>query len=106
MLNEHQYKNLPLSKAYSFDPIPKGLEEKYHDKVIGLGCQMWGEWIPTPGNMHYQVFPRIAAYSEIGWTNLKNKNFKFFKKSLKNLEERWNKKEIYYAPNEYVERKK
>ena len=101
---DYEYKNLPLSKAYSFDPIPEKLDEKYHDKIIGLGCQMWGEWIPTNGDMHYRVFPRIAAYAEIGWTAKKRKDFTFFKTALKNLQKRWTAKEIYFAPNEFVER--
>ena len=102
---DYRYKNLPLSKAYSFDPVPEKLDQKYHDKVIGLGCQMWGEWIPTDGDMHYKVFPRIAAFAEIGWTEKKNKKFSTFKKSLKNLQKRWTAKEIYFAPDEFVEKK-
>ena len=102
---DYRYKNLPLSKAYSFDPVPEKLDSKYHDKVIGLGCQMWGEWIPTNGDMHYKVFPRIAAYAEIGWTNKEQKDFVTFKKSLKNLQKRWTAKEIYFAPDEFVEKK-
>jgi len=102
---DYEYKNLPLSKAYSFDPIPEKLDEKYHHKVIGLGCQMWGEWIPTNGEMHYRVFPRIAAYAEIGWTAKKRKDFSLFKTSLKNLQKRWTAKEIYFAPNEFLEKK-
>ncbi len=37
---DYKYKNLPISKAYSFNPIPKDLDKKYHSKIIGLGCQM------------------------------------------------------------------
>lgn len=103
---DYRYKNLPLSKAYSFDPMPEKLDEKYHDKVIGLGCQMWGEWIPTNGEMHYKVFPRIAAYAEVGWTEKEHKNFSSFKGSLRNLQKRWTAKGIYFAPDEYVEKKK
>jgi hexosaminidase len=102
---DYQYKNLPLSKAYSFDPIPENLDKKYHNKVIGMGCQMWGEWIPTNGEMHYKVFPRIAAYSEIAWSAKENKDFTAFKMALKNLQKRWTVKNIYFAPNNYVEKK-
>ncbi len=98
---DYKYKNLPLSKAYSFNPIPEKLDKKYHEKIIGLGCQMWGEWIPTNGEMHYKVFPRIAAYAEVGWTKNENKNFNAFKLGLKNLQKRWSSKEIYFAPNKF-----
>jgi hexosaminidase len=101
---DYTYKVLPLSKAYSFDPIPETLDPKYHDKIIGLGAQMWGEWIPTKGEMHFKVFPRIAAYAEIGWTNRENKDFNSFKSALKHLQKNWAKKGIYFADDEFVEK--
>lgn len=101
---DYNYKNLSLSKAYSFDPIPDDLEEKYHEKIIGLGCQMWGEWIPTVGEMHFHVFPRIAAYAEIGWTKKEVKDFNNFKSNLISLEKRWSEKGIFFAPNAIVEK--
>ena len=54
------------------------------------------------GDIH---FPRIAAYAEIGWTSKENKNFKSFKSALKNLQKRWQNKGIYFADNEFVEKK-
>ena len=97
---DYSYKDLPLSKAYAFDPIPSGLAPEYHDKVIGTGCQMWGEWIPTNGHMHFQTFPRIAAYAEVGWTQKENKDFNKFLAALQELKKRWAQKGIYYAPND------
>ena len=90
--------------AYAFDPIPAKLDPKYHDKVIGTGCHMWSEWVPTNGQMHFQVFPRIAAYAEVGWTEKKNKNFDNFKSALRILEKRWDQKGIYYAPDSAVKK--
>ena len=101
---DYDYNSIPLSKAYAFDPIPEKLDPKYHDKVLGTGCQMWGEWIPTNGQMHFLVFPRIAAYAEVGWTEKKNKNFDTFKTALIRLQKRWKQKGIYYAPDSTVEK--
>lgn len=101
---DYNYNSIPLSKAYSFDPVPEGLDIQYHDRVIGTGCQMWGEWIPTNGYMHFQVFPRIAAYAEVGWTEKENKDFELFKEALKNLQARWESRGIYYAPESVVEK--
>jgi hexosaminidase len=102
---DYSYKNLPLSKAYAFDPIPSGLAPEYYDNVIGMGCQMWGEWIPTNGHMHFQAFPRVAAYAEIGWTQKENKDFDDFIVALQGLKKRWTQKGIYYAPDTVVEGK-
>ena len=100
---DYDYKSIPLSKAYAFDPVPKKLSPEYHDKIIGSGCQMWGEWIPTNGHMHFQVFPRIAAYAEVGWTEIENKDFEAFKTALKKLQKHWEQEGIYYAPDSVVE---
>ena len=102
---DYTYKNLPLSRAYAFDPIPSKLAPEYHEKVIGMGCQMWGEWIPTNGHMHFQTFPRIAAYAETGWTQKENKNFDDFLVALEGLKKRWERKGIYYAPDAVVKGK-
>ncbi|PZX60487.1 hexosaminidase [Algoriphagus ratkowskyi] len=99
---DYDYGSIPLSKAYAFDPIPKNLDAKYHSKVIGTGSQMWGEWIPTNGHMHFLVFPRIAAFAEVGWTETENKNYDAFKIALKKLQKSWEKKGIYYAPDSAV----
>ncbi len=86
---DYNYDNLPLSKAYAFDPIPEGVDKKYSNKILGLGCQMWSEWIPTVQQMNNQIFPRIAAYAEIGWTTNTNKNYEVFIKSLNEYKKRW-----------------
>jgi hexosaminidase len=86
---DYNYETIPLSKAYSFDPIPEGLDEKYNDKILGLGCQMWSEWIPTVAKMEHQIFPRIAAYAEVGWTSKTNKDYEVFLKSLNLYKKRW-----------------
>jgi hexosaminidase len=89
---DYDLKKLPLDKAYSFDPIPQGLDKKQESKIVGLGCQMWGEWIPTVASMNEMVYPRIAAYAEVGWTEVANKNYDSFVKALPFFYARWAKK--------------
>jgi hexosaminidase len=99
---DYHYRGITLHSAYTFDPIPEELAEQYHDRVLGLGCQMWGEFIPTVGDMDFMVFPRIAAYAEVGWTELENKDFDLFCSSLEVLFKAWKEKGIYYAPMEWA----
>ncbi|MBT3202614.1 MAG: beta-N-acetylhexosaminidase, partial [Phycisphaerales bacterium] len=73
---DYPYGKIPLSRAYAFNPIPRGLEDKYKSKVVGLGCQMWGEWIQTVERMEFQVYPRIFAYAEAAWTQPARKDYK------------------------------
>ena len=94
---DYSYESIPLAKAYSFNPIPKGLSVELEDKVLGMGCQMWGELIPTIESMQEKTFPRIAAYAECAWTSPENKNYDVFLESLSNFLRRWEKKGIVYG---------
>ena len=93
---DYNYKSIPLEKAYAFDPIPEGLDAQYHENIYGLGCQMWSEWTPTNADIERQAFPRIAAYAEVGWTSLENKNYNSFKIALKKMQKHWDNLGINY----------
>lgn len=80
---DYDYQKLPLSTAYHFSPFPTGIDEKYRPQLLGLGCQMWSEWVPGKKELYRQVFPRIAAYAETGWTQSKNKDYERFQKAYK-----------------------
>ncbi|WMI66308.1 beta-N-acetylhexosaminidase [Aestuariibaculum sp. YM273] len=86
---DYKHKGIPLEKAYNFNPIPKDLDEKYHKNIQGLGCQMWSEWTPTNKDIERQTFPRIAAYAEVGWTTMENKDFESFKVALTEVKKGW-----------------
>ncbi|UOY04918.1 beta-N-acetylhexosaminidase [Muricauda sp. SCSIO 64092] len=83
---DYSYETIPLKRAYDFEPIPAGLKAKYHNRIKGLGCQMWGEWIPKSGYMDFMIFPRIAAYAEVRWTQRVNKDYEAFKGALSGLQ--------------------
>jgi N-acetyl-beta-hexosaminidase len=88
---DYPYEVTPLEKAYSFQPIPEGLAREKESKIVGLGCQMWGEYTPNVTRLYYQTFPRIAAYAECGWTPADKKEYDQFRYRVKNTERRWRK---------------
>lgn len=91
------YKYIPLSKAYSTSPIPKGASPENEKHILGLECPMWSEnSIRTIGFYPY-IYPRIAAYAETGWTYPSNKNYERFKASLWKLKKHWDEKGILYS---------
>ncbi len=94
---DYGYGGIPLGKAYHFDPVFKGLKPEFHHKVMGMGCQMWGEWIPTVEKMEYQVYPRLAAFAEVGWTPPAQKDYQQFKAALAGQMKRWDLQGIGYA---------
>jgi hexosaminidase len=96
---DYTYESLPLEKAYRFEPVPDDLPPDLTHKVIGLGCQMWGGstcTTETVEKLHKQIFPRIAAYAEVGWTSPKYKDYTRFTKNLVNLEHGWRQRNISF----------
>ena len=85
---DYTYQRIPLSKSYGFDPIPKGLDEQYHAKVLGTGAQIWTEYTRTAEAMEKQVFPRLVAYAEVGWTQPGSKDYERFLESLELFKKR------------------
>ena len=96
---DYNYTKLPLEKAYAFSPFPQGVDKKYRHLLLGSGCQMWSEWIPRIEEMQRQVFPRIAAYAESGWSRADQKDFDRFTSVLEQLlYPRWARKGIEWYP--------
>ena len=94
---DYDDKALNLEKAYGFEPVPASLPQRDTARILGLGCQMWGEWIPTIESMEQHVYPRLAAYAEVGWTSKPNKDFHRFMAGMPALEARWTEKGIHWS---------
>lgn len=95
---DYGYNSISLERAYRFNPIPAGLTEVQQKRVIGLGCQMWGEFIPTVESMNFKIYPRIAAYAETGWCGEKQKDYPRFLRALPYFLDRWKEMGIKYGP--------
>ncbi len=78
----YPYKITPLIKTYQYDPIPNDLEEKYHQYILGIEACLWAEFVKDRKRLEWQVFPRLIAVAETGWTPKKKKNFNSFEKRL------------------------
>lgn len=86
---DYSHEKISLEKAYSFEPIDDLVEQEYHDNIIGLGCQLWREWLPTAADVQRNVFPRIAAYAEVGWSEKSRKDYESFSGRVATLVEKW-----------------
>ncbi len=96
---DYTYEAIPLEKAYEFEPVPSDLPLKDQSKIIGLSCQMWGGSVCTIESiekLHRQIFPRIAAYAEVGWTKPAHKDFARFGSALALLKQGWDERNISY----------
>lgn len=99
---DHSYSFTPLKLAYNFEPIPKKLQKQYHKNILGIESLMWGEFIPNIKRLEWQTFPRLIAFSEVGWT-LKNKeNYNSFQNRLDIFLKRFDLLGINYAKRKEV----
>lgn len=69
---------LPLSKVYSYDPVPQELTSQEQQLIIGVQGNLWAEYVPTEEHAEYMLYPRALAIAETGWTQPENKSWKRF----------------------------
>ncbi len=69
------YASLSLEKAYSFEPVPQGVDPKY---ILGAQANLWTEAVPTLPFAYYMTYPRAFATAEVAWSQKKDKNWNDF----------------------------
>lgn len=72
---------LPLSKVYSFNPVPDSLDTETSYHIRGVQANLWTEYIPTEEQVEYMIYPRILALAEVGWSMPENKSWDRFLKA-------------------------
>ncbi|MCH5327548.1 MAG: family 20 glycosylhydrolase [Coprobacter sp.] len=72
----------PVEKVYAYNPIPKVMTEEQAKLVLGVQANLWTEYISTPEQLEYMLLPRLAALSEIQWTQVENKDYDRFLHNL------------------------
>jgi hexosaminidase len=63
--DQTSYKKVRLKKAYSFDPLPEGVDPTY---ILGGEANLWTEKVTTIRQVEYMSFPRAWAISDIYWS--------------------------------------
>lgn len=95
---DHSYSLMPLSRAYRYEPVPAELDENDAGSILGLEFPLWSEWVPNRARLDYQVYPRLTAMAETGWTPKDKKDFKDFRRRLEKLLGRLDRLGVRYAP--------
>lgn len=58
----------PLEKVYAFEPVPAELSAMQARHILGAQANLWAEYIATPAQVEYMVYPRALALSEVLWS--------------------------------------
>jgi hexosaminidase len=77
-----------VKDAYNWDPATqiKGISE---NDIIGIEAPLWSETIVDLNDIEYMAFPRLAGEAEIGWSQIKGRNWEEYKKRLAEQGLRW-----------------
>ncbi len=67
-----------LARVYNYEPVPAELSDADKKNVFGVQGCIWTEWTKDSTKMEWQMMPRIAALSELQWSNPKKKDLNAF----------------------------
>ena len=62
----------PIEKVYSYKPIPDSLTKDQAKYVLGAQANVWTEYMANERKVEYMIFPRMAALSEVLWSQEKD----------------------------------
>ena len=83
-------------KVYSYEPIPKELNEEEANYILGAQANVWTEYMANESKVEYMIFPRLSALCEVLWTKKEQKNFDDFKLRLTSQFQRYNLWKVNY----------
>ncbi len=91
----------PLEKIYSYEPIPEELTESEAKFVLGAQGNVWTEYMKTPEQVEYMVYPRAAALAEAVWSPKGSKDYAGFKERMLSQIARYDAYGINYCKAEF-----
>jgi len=90
-------KQLPISKVYVYEPIPVQLSETDAKYILGAQANVWSEYLKTPEQVEYMVYPRACAMAEVVWSQKENRNYSDFLKRMELHTQRLDDWRVNYA---------
>lgn len=88
---------LPIERVYSYEPMPRSLNEEEQKHIIGVQANCWTEYMKNFKQVEYMMTPRMAALSEVQWCAPEQKNFDEFMQRLKRMIDIYDKEGYNYS---------
>ena len=76
---------LPLETVYAFEPVPSQCTQEEARHLLGAQGNLWTEYVPTPEQAGYMLFPRATALAEVVWSAAEGRNFTDFQQRLQSF---------------------
>jgi len=88
---------IELRKVYEFEPVPAELAADKREHILGLQANMFTEHTRNDRNLEHNLFPRLAAVAETGWSPQDKRGFDGFLQRLPRQLQRYRAMGIQYA---------
>ncbi len=69
---------ITLARTYGFEPVPATLAEDKRHHILGLQANMFTEHTRSYARLQHNLFPRLAAVAETGWSPQSRRDFRDF----------------------------
>ncbi|OZI09012.1 beta-hexosaminidase [Siphonobacter sp. BAB-5385] len=87
----------PLSKVYSYEPVPDSLTAEEASYLLGIQGNVWSEYLATEAHAEYMIFPRALAVAETAWSPKKGRTYPDFLRRLRLNEPMLQRLKVAYA---------
>lgn len=91
-----KHAKISLKKVYSFNENKAGFG-KPGQRIRGVECEHWSEWIDSKEALEFSMYPRVAAFAEVAWTELPNRDYKDFLQRLEWYKSFLKNQDIHYS---------
>lgn len=80
---DYTHEKISLRKAYSYEPTPPGLSPEREKHILGVQGNMWTHIATLEPQIDAQIFPRLIALAEVGWSQKNVRNWEEFSRRIK-----------------------
>lgn len=79
----------PIENVYAYNPVPVSLTADEAIHILGAQANVWTEYISNKRKLEYTILPRMAALSEVLWSDTSRKNWDGFSNKLEKQIQRY-----------------
>ena len=94
---------ISVEDVYRFDPAPAALTAAQRKHILGVQANVWTEHIRTFDRLQYMVLPRLAALSEVAWSDPEHIDWQDFSARLNPQLARYERLGLRFADAQAVE---
>ncbi|VXD04024.1 beta-N-acetylhexosaminidase [Sphingomonas sp. 8AM] len=91
-----------LADVYAYDPMPAGIPADRAHHVLGAQGNAWSEYMITPAEVEFHLFPRAAAIAEITWSAKDKRGLAAFLPRVQRQAARWSEAGVTVADSAFA----